>query len=97
MDVLARMLPTKPVAVPTVALLPTCQVTLLLLHGVAPFTSTTAALLAVVSELVIWKSHAALGLVCASRVRVPVSCAEELKQYTPGGSDLPPRSWPLRF
>jgi hypothetical protein len=45
------------VPVPTVALLPTCQVTLLLLHGVAPLTSTTAALLAVVSELVIWKAR----------------------------------------
>jgi hypothetical protein len=71
------MLPTKLVAVPTVALLPTCQVTLLLLQGVAPFTSTTAALLAVVSELVTWKSHVAFGFVCASRIRVPVSCAEE--------------------
>ena len=50
-EALARMLPTKLVVEPIVALLPTRHVMLLLLHGVAPPTRTTAELLAVVSVL----------------------------------------------
>ena len=72
MEALARMFPTKLVPLPSVALLPTSQVTLLL-QEVAPLMSTTAALLAVMSMLPILKSHAAVGFPLASRGRVPVT------------------------
>ena len=75
---LARMLPTKLVADPSVALLPTCQVTLLLLHGEAPPMSTTAELLAVVSVLPVLITHAAFGSPLAFSVSVPVSPTCEL-------------------
>ena len=71
-DALARMLPTKLVAEPSVALLPICHVMLLLLHGLAPLIRTTAELLAVVSVLPVLKIQAAFGLPWASSVSVPV-------------------------
>ena len=52
-EVLARMFPRNSVPEPTVALLPTCQLILLPHPPDPPLTSTTAALLAVVNELVI--------------------------------------------
>src|SRR4029077_17191379 len=92
--VLARMLPSKAVFVPRVAELPTCQNTL---PAVAPLARTTEELLAVVSVLPILKTYTPLPL----SVRVPVNCAEESKQYTPGESatapGVVPRVFPVRL
>ena len=93
MEALARMLPMKLVADPSVALLPIAQVMLLLLHGFAPPISLTAELLAVISVLPVLMTQAALGLPLASSVSVPVSPTVGIeKQMTPGGSVTPPRS-----
>jgi len=51
---------------------------------------------AVVSVDPILKMNTALGSPWASRVSVPVSWAEDPKQYTPGGRVSPPRSCPVR-
>jgi hypothetical protein len=61
-----------PMALPNVALLPTCHVMLLLLQGIAPPISTTAELLAVISVLLVLNSQPAFGFPPASSVRVPV-------------------------
>ncbi len=74
MLVSASTLPWNAVVVPMVAELPTCQKTL---HGEAPLISTTELSDAVVSVEPIMKTNCALGSPCASRVTVPVSCAEE--------------------
>ena len=87
------MFPTKLVPVPSVAELPTCQNTLQLVPGLI---STTAELLAVVRVLPILKMKSAFGLPSPSRTSVPVNCADEEKQYTPGVSVRPPRSWPVK-
>src|ERR1700719_171443 len=91
---LARMLPTRMVLVPTVAELPTCQNTF---PAIAPLARTTEELLAAVSVLPIWKMYTPLPL----SVRVPVNCAESLKQYTPGESmtapGVVPRIRPLKL
>jgi hypothetical protein len=88
MLVKAMMLPMKTVFVPRVAELPTCQNTF---DGEPPLVITTDAALAVVSVLPILKTKTAFGSFCASSVRMPVSCADDEKQYTPGASVLPPR------
>ena len=77
MLVSARMLPTNVVPVPSVAELPTCQNTL---HGEPPLFTSTRELLAVVSVLPILKMKTALAFPWASRMSVPVSCAEVEKQ-----------------
>ena len=89
----ARMFPAKSVVVPRVAELPTCQKRL---SPWPPLVKTTFDPLAVVSELPIWKMKTELGLPMAFSVSVPVSCADEEKQYTPGVSESPPRSWPVK-
>src|SRR5689334_12046382 len=89
MLVSARMFPANAVVVPRVAELPTCQNTA---SPCPPFAKLTAALLAVVSALAIWNRKTELGLPRALRVRVPVNCADEEKQYTPGVSVSPPKS-----
>jgi hypothetical protein len=77
MLVSAKIFPTKLVAVPIVAELPTCQKTL---HGAAPLVSTTDELLAVVRVLTVLNTHTAAELPCPSRVSAPVSRAEDVKQ-----------------
>lgn len=72
----ARMLPTKLVAVPSVAELPTCQNTL---QALAPLMRTTWAAVVVVMVEPIWKTKTLLALFWPSRVRIPVSWAEEAK------------------
>jgi hypothetical protein len=76
-EVSARMFPTKLVVVPRVAELPTCQKTL---QAFAPLISSTWLADAVVSVLPIWKMKTAFGSPCASRVSVPVNCADAAKQ-----------------
>lgn len=71
----ARILPTKVVVVPMVAELPTCQKTL---QGEPPLITWTVDALAVVSVLPVLKIKTALALPWASRVSVPVSCADEV-------------------
>jgi hypothetical protein len=56
----------------------------------------TEAALAEVSLLAIWKTKSASARFWASSTSVPVSCASEVKQYTPAVSVLPPRSCPVR-
>jgi hypothetical protein len=73
------MLPTKSVPVPRVAELPICQNTLQATPG-PPLMTTTDASLAVVSVLPISKMKTASGLFWASRVSLPVSCADDMKQ-----------------
>ncbi len=94
MDVSARMLPRKSVLVPRVAELPIFQK---ILQGCALLMGKMMALLAVVRVLLIWTMKTLLGLPFASKMSCPVNCAEELKQYTPVVSVLPPRSWPVRL
>jgi hypothetical protein len=65
-----------------------------MLHGCAPLMTDTSALLAVVRVLPILKMKTLLGP--PSRVSWPVNWAEEAKQYTPGMSVKPPRSWPVK-
>ncbi len=77
MDAKARIFPSKLVAVPSVAELPTCQKTL---QGLAPLISNTLELLAVMRVLPIWKMKTALELPWALRVTCPVSWAEVEKQ-----------------
>src|ERR1700724_635348 len=77
MLVSATMLPSSAVPVPRVAELPTCQK---MPQLEPPLISSTDEALAVVSVLPILKMNRALGLPCALRVRVPVSCAEVEKQ-----------------
>lgn len=89
-EISATMLPAKLVPVPKVAELPTCQKTL---DAVAPLTSNTFELLAVIRVLPIWKMKTPLPL----RVRFPVKKAEEAKQYTPGVRVRPPRSCPVKL
>src|SRR4051794_14799396 len=91
MLVSARMLPAKTVFVPSVAELPTCQK---MLQLVAPLISATFEMLAVVKVLPILNRNCAAELPCALSVSVPVSCADEEKQYTPGVSVRPPRFCP---
>jgi hypothetical protein len=91
-DVCARMIPINAVFVPNVAELPTCQMTL---HALAPLINITDDAEAVVSVVPIWKTNWALVSPWASSVSIPVSCAEELKKYTPGVSVKPPRSIPV--
>lgn len=69
MDVWESTSPTKSVAVPNVAELPTCQTTL---HACAPLINLTALLLAVISVEPAWKMNTAFGSPCASSVKVPV-------------------------
>jgi hypothetical protein len=73
----AKIFPTKFVAVPIVAELPTCQK---MLHGAAPLVSTTDELLAVVRVLTVLNTHTAAELPCPSRVSAPVNRAEDVKQ-----------------
>ena len=49
----------------------------------------------VTSVLPIWNIQTALASPCASSTSLPVSWAELVKQYTPGASVSPPRSWPV--
>lgn len=86
------MLPLKFVPVPRVAELPTWKK---MLHVFAEPMVSTLELLAVVSVLPILKMNTAAGLPCPSSVSVPVSWAEELKQYTPGVRVRVPRSCPV--
>lgn len=74
MEVVANIFPTKFVCVPSVAELPIVQYTL---HACAPLINNTCELEAVVSVEPIWNTQTLFGLPCASRVRSPVSCAEE--------------------
>jgi hypothetical protein len=73
-EVNAKTLPTKVVAVPRVAELPTCQNTL---HAWAPPMRRTVLLEAVISVDPAWKMNTAFGLLCPSRVTVPVRPSEE--------------------
>lgn len=68
-EVSARMLPTKTVAVPSVADDPTCQKTL---HACAPLMRTTLEAVAEVSVNPIWKTNTAFGLFWPSRTSAPV-------------------------
>src|ERR1700722_15749751 len=90
MLVRAMRFPWNRVAVPSVADEPTCQNTW---HACAPLVRRTTELLAVVSVLPILKMKTPRPL----RVSDPVSCAHELKRYTPGTRFLPPRFSPVRF
>ena len=75
----ARMSPVNEVPVPRVAELPTCQKTLLQL--LPPLLMTvTDELLAVVSVLPVLNRNSAFALPRASRVRAPVSCADDVKR-----------------
>jgi hypothetical protein len=74
MDVSARMVPRKLVAVPIVAELPICQNTL---HARAPLVSRTRLLVAVVSVEPAWKTKTAPASPSASRVSVPVNPIDE--------------------
>lgn len=94
MEVSARMFPWKPVFVPRVTELPTCQK---MRHGCKPLITNTLALFAVVRVLTILKMKTLLGLPWPFRVSWPVNWAEESKQYTPGVSVKPPRSWPVKL
>jgi hypothetical protein len=76
-DVRAMMLPWKSVVVPSVAELPTCQNTL---HARAPLIRLTPLFDAVVRVDPIWKMKRAFGFPAASRVRSPVSWADDEKQ-----------------
>src|ERR1700722_7404413 len=70
----ARIFPSKEVAVPSVAELPTCQNRPSSDPPLEPkLVTTTDEPLAVVSELPIWKTQYALLLPCALRSRVPVN------------------------
>src|SRR4051812_524037 len=93
MLVSARMFPPNVVPVPSVAELPTCQNTL---QSWPPLFMITSELLAVVRVLPILKMKTALALPSAFSVSVPVSWADDEKQYVPGVSVLPPRSCPVR-
>ncbi len=75
MDVSARMSPTKPEEVPSVAELPTCQTTL---HGCAPLMSMTWLPDAVVRVEATWNMKTALGSPCASSVSAPVSPTDDV-------------------
>ena len=86
-------LPANMVPIFKVVELPTCQVTA---QGCAPLMRRTCAALPVVKVVPIWKTKMAFGLDWASRVRIPLRAAEVAKQYTPGKSVCPPRSWPER-
>lgn len=68
-EVSARMLPTKTVAVPSVADDPTCQKTL---HACAPLMRITLEAVAEVSVDPIWKTNTAFGLFWPSRTSAPV-------------------------
>ena len=73
----ARMFPVNAVVVPRVAELPIFQ------KRALPrplLVKTTAELLAVVSVLPIWKTKTAFESPRASRVSVPVNCADDAKQ-----------------
>ena len=70
MEVRASTLPTKEVALPRVAELPTCQKTL---QGEAPFIRFTEAEVPVVRDEPIWKIQTLFGSPCASRVRAPAA------------------------
>jgi hypothetical protein len=70
MEVSARTFPTNWDPVLKVAELPTCHTTL---QAVAPFSSRTRLLEAVIRVEPAWKMNSALGLFWASRVKVPVS------------------------
>ena len=74
MEVVANKFPTKFVCVPSVAELPIAQYTL---HACAPLINNTCELDAVVSVEPIWNTQTLLALPCPSRVRSPVSCAED--------------------
>lgn len=76
MEASARIFPTKFVAVPSVAELPTCQNTL---QALAPLIKTTEEAVAVVMVESIWNTKTALGWFWPSRVRIPVRPAEEAK------------------
>jgi hypothetical protein len=91
MLVLTSRVPTKVVSVPSVAELPTCQYT----PQGPPLIRATLEPVAVVSVLPTLKMKTAFGSPPPSSVSVPVSCADEVKQYTPGVRVLPPRS-PVR-
>jgi hypothetical protein len=73
-EVNARIVPRKAVAVPIVAELPICQYTL---QDRAPLVSSTRLLDAVVSVEPAWKTKTAPASPSASRVSVPVSPIEE--------------------
>ncbi|TDU84296.1 hypothetical protein EV138_6767 [Kribbella voronezhensis] len=73
MEVSARMVPRKLVAVPIVAELPICQNTL---QDRAPLVSSTRLLEAVVSVDPAWKTKTAPASPSASRVSVPVNPIE---------------------
>ncbi len=73
----ARMFPIKSEPGPRVALVPTFQKTL---AGFPPPVITTVDPAAVVRVLPIWKYHASSALPVPTRVRTPVSCADE--EYT---------------
>jgi hypothetical protein len=71
----ARIFPWNTLPVPKVAELPTCQNTL---HANPPPVSRTLDPDAVVREDPIWKYHASLAEPVPTRVKVPVTAAEEL-------------------
>ncbi len=68
-----------------------------MLQAGPPLITVTNELLAVVSVLPILKMKTELALPRALSVSVPVNWADEVKQYTPGVSVMPPRSWPVRL
>jgi hypothetical protein len=88
-DVNAKMVPRKLVAVPIVAELPICQNTL---QDRAPLVSNTRLLEAVVSVEPAWNTKTAPASPSASKVSVPVSPIEDAELYTPWVKVLPPRS-----
>ena len=75
-------------AIPSVALDPTCQKTF---PGSPPPVMITAEPTAVIKVVPTWKYHVSLALPVPARVRTPVSWAELENRYTPGPSVLPPR------
>lgn len=73
-EVKARILPAKTVAVPSVAEDSTCQK---MLHAFAPLMRITDEAVAVVSVDLTWKIKTASGLFCPSRISVPVIPTDE--------------------
>jgi hypothetical protein len=90
------IVPTNVLPAPSVAEVPTAQNTLL---ACALLVNTMVLAAAVMSVLPIWKMNTALQFPPPSRVRVPVSAAVVVKQYTPGPTGLMPplpKSVPVR-
>ena len=83
------MVPTNCVFSPSVAELPTCQITL---HAWADPTRTMLLPDAVISVLAIWNMKTALASPLPSSVRAPVMPSDDVDLYTPVARVWPPRS-----